>query len=57
MKTKKLIRFIEEPAKLNELDMNQIRGGLGQPRGDCNCNACNGTNNCNQTNSSNLFIN
>lgn len=38
MKTKKLIRFIEEPAKLDVLDMNQIRGGLNGSSGDCNCN-------------------
>jgi hypothetical protein len=27
MKTKELIRFIEEPEELNDFDMNNIRGG------------------------------
>jgi len=36
MKTIKLIRFIEEPSKLNDLDMTQIRGGQLSAGDDCN---------------------
>jgi hypothetical protein len=36
MKSIKLIRFIEEPTKLNDLDMNQIRGGQLSAAADCN---------------------
>ena len=40
MKTKKLIRFIEEPVKLDVLDMNQIRGGLNKSSDDCGVFSC-----------------
>lgn len=50
METKKLIRFIEEPTKLNELDMDQIRGGLNGSSGDCNCNNQCGTQTINKSN-------